>query len=163
MRELLIQLAELLGYILAGRSVMKGLQGWWRELAFTGLNLAALYAFFFCDKESRSAPVFVAYVVLVSVQYLMLRLFAERKGWLPWLAFFTPILFLSLARYAPCKFPCRWGGYQLFNMRFIGISYLAFPQQLSRAGNPQWRGTPSRFPGIPRLLLFCSHDVRGAD
>lgn len=152
MRELLIQLAELLGYILAGRSVMKGLQGWWRELAFTGLNLAALYAFFFCDKESRSAPVFVAYVVLVSVQYLMLRLFAERKGWLPWLAFFTPILFLSLARYAPWQISMQVGGYQLFNMRFIGISYLAFRSSYLVL---EIRNGAAPRPGFLEYLGFC--------
>jgi D-alanyl-lipoteichoic acid acyltransferase DltB (MBOAT superfamily) len=152
MRELLIQLGGLLGYILAGRLVMKALQGWWRELAFTGLNLAALYAFFFYDKGGHHVPAFIAYLVLVGVQYLMLRLFAEQKGWLPWLAFFTPILFLILVRYAPSQFSMQVGGHQLLDMRFIGISYLAF--RSSHLVLEIRNGVVTR-PGFLDYLGFC--------
>jgi hypothetical protein len=43
----LILLAEILGFILAGHLAVKRLQGQWREAAFTVLNIAALYLFFF--------------------------------------------------------------------------------------------------------------------
>ena len=144
MRVLVLQLAMLLGYILAGRLVIKKLQGWQRELLFTGLNLAALYFFFFWD--SRNTPGFVAYLGVVVLQYLTLRLFAERKGWLPWLAFFTPILALVVVRYAPS------GGHPLFTPAFIGISYLAF--RSSRLVL-EIRNGAAPLPGFLDYLGFC--------
>jgi D-alanyl-lipoteichoic acid acyltransferase DltB (MBOAT superfamily) len=126
MNVLSIQLAGILGYILTGRLVMKGLRGQAREFVFAILNLAALYLLFFYDKDGRNTPAFVAYLTVVIIQYLMLRLFAERKGWLPWLAFFTPIMALVLIRYAPSQVSIPLGGHPLFTPRFVGISYLAF-------------------------------------
>jgi D-alanyl-lipoteichoic acid acyltransferase DltB (MBOAT superfamily) len=148
--DLLIQLAILSCYILAGRLVIKYLQGWWRELVFTGLNLAAFYFFFFWN--SRNTPGFVAYLGVVVLQYLTLRLFAERKGWLPWLAFFTPILALVAVRYAPLHISAPFGGHPLFTPAFIGISYLAF--RSSRLVLEIRNGSTPR-PGFLDYLGFC--------
>jgi D-alanyl-lipoteichoic acid acyltransferase DltB (MBOAT superfamily) len=64
------------------------------------------------------------------LQYLMLRWFADAKGRLCWLAFFTPIAVLIFVRYAFGQTYAwladvsgkNWGGVPTF----IGISYLAF-------------------------------------
>jgi D-alanyl-lipoteichoic acid acyltransferase DltB (MBOAT superfamily) len=128
MRELFILLAEILAYILAGHWVMKRLRGLWRETAFAALNLAAFYLFFFHGRGGRYTAAFPAYLALILFQYMMLRLFAEKKGRLPWLAFFTPILALILIRYAPSSL---YGGALVpYAPCFIGISYLAFRNSL---------------------------------
>jgi D-alanyl-lipoteichoic acid acyltransferase DltB (MBOAT superfamily) len=145
-----ILLAEILGYILAGHLVMTRLQGLRREMAFTALNLTALYLFFFYSGDSRSNPTFLAYLVLVTFQYLMLRLFGEKTGWRPWLAFFTPILALILIRHVP---PSFYGSSHLpYGPLFIGISYLAF--RSSHLVLEVRNGT-APLPGFLRYLGFC--------
>src|SRR5690348_15857719 len=88
------------------------------------MNLSALYFVVLWDSQNTSG--FVAYLGVVVLQYLTLRLYAEREGWLPWLAFFTPILALVGIRYAPSRISAPSGGHPLFTPFFIGISYLAF-------------------------------------
>lgn len=119
-----ILLAEILGYLLIGRLLMTWLAGRWRELAFAVLNLAGLYVFFFNGKDPRCIPTYLVYVAWVVFQYATLRLFVGRQGWLPWLAFFTPILALILVRYVPGSLYA--GSHMPYGPFFIGISYLAF-------------------------------------
>jgi D-alanyl-lipoteichoic acid acyltransferase DltB (MBOAT superfamily) len=69
-------------------------------------------------------------LVIVFAQYATLRLFARRKGWLPWLAFFTPIVALILVRYVPASVYSGLAGHAGLEwngiLALIGISYLAF-------------------------------------
>ena len=126
MHGMAILLAELLGYIVAARLVIKRLRGWPREIAFASANLAAFYLVFFSGKGGRSVGVFLIYVALIIFQYLMLRLFADKPGWRPWLAFFTPILALILIRYVPAAVPSSETGLLSLSPLFVGISYMAF-------------------------------------
>jgi membrane protein involved in D-alanine export len=120
----LADLIKMLGYIVAGRFVIKRLSGAWRDFAFAALNIGILYWCFFHGADNRYAPTFLAYLALIIFQYAMLRVFAEKGGWKPWLAFFTPILALILVRYIPQSLYASkslpYGPY------FVGISYLAF-------------------------------------
>lgn len=127
-------------YVLLGRWIVRH-RSRGQDAAFALVNLAAAYLFFFWGKDQRFALLFnllfVAYLALVCIQYLALRFWGARSGWLPWLAFLVPILFLIVIRYAPLvalsglvsgrvrevlqrhpEFTLGWV--------FVGISYLAF-------------------------------------
>jgi D-alanyl-lipoteichoic acid acyltransferase DltB (MBOAT superfamily) len=120
----LAHLIEVGGYVVAGRLVIEWLKGGWREFAFAALNIGVLYRLFFHGADSRYAPTFLAYLALIVFQYAMLRVFGEKGGWKPWLAFFTPILALVFVRYVP---PAFYSSSSLpYGPYFIGISYLAF-------------------------------------
>jgi len=120
----LADLIKMIGYTVAGWLVIKKLNGGWREFAFAALNIGILYLVFFHGADSRYAPTFLAYLVLIVFQYTMLRIFAGKEGWKPWLAFFTPIVALILVRYVP---PSLYGSRSfLYGPYFIGISYLSF-------------------------------------
>lgn len=147
-----ILLAEILGYILAGHLVIKRLSGRWREMAFTALNIAGLYLFFFCGKGGRYVSTFLAYLALVIFQYLMLRLLARKRAGKPWLAFFTPILALILIRYVPSSFFPSTGSHSPYGPFFIGISYLAF--RCSHLVLEVRNGTVPP-PGLLAYLGFC--------
>jgi len=91
-------------YLLVGRWLTRS-RARWRDAAFAVLNVAAVYRFFFWGKDYRFALLFNllfgAYVALITVQYLALRLWSGRPDRSSWLAFFTPIAFLIFIRYAP--------------------------------------------------------------
>ena len=127
-------------YIILGRIVMK-LGSRWRDLAFALLNLFSVYLFFYWTADSEiqlfRSSLFAAYLVMVLIQYLMLRFFTDRSGWLPWLAFLTPIIFLIGVRYGhvpemfafllPKDHPMLQGHPERpLNASFVGISYLVF-------------------------------------
>jgi D-alanyl-lipoteichoic acid acyltransferase DltB (MBOAT superfamily) len=151
MFEQAIQIAALLGCILAGRLVMKWSRGVWRDGAFAALNLAAVYFLFFHGGGRRSWA-FPAYLALAAFQYVMLRLFAEKKrGW-PWLAFFTPIAALILARYVPRSWTLTGTGFLAFTPFFIGLSYLAFRSSLLVL---EIRNGRVPVPNFLRYLGFC--------
>jgi D-alanyl-lipoteichoic acid acyltransferase DltB (MBOAT superfamily) len=150
MRPLCILLCEILGYILAGRWVMRRLGGLGRDTAFAALNVGALYLFFFYGRGAPYSVAFGAYVALVLFQYLTLRLFAEKKGAQPLLAFFTPILALILIRYAPSSL--GKGGLLPGGACFVGISYLAFRCSLLVL---EIRNGTVTTPGILKYLGFC--------
>jgi D-alanyl-lipoteichoic acid acyltransferase DltB (MBOAT superfamily) len=125
-----------LGYVFAARMSLRALGGVTREAAFALLNLAGFYWFCLLDSSEHFKVAYGVYVILVLVQYLMLRLFSEKPGGLPWLAFFTPIAMLVLVRYFPHTLTT------VFNLSsprkleantiiaLIGISYLAFRNSL---------------------------------
>ena len=145
----LSDLLKMLGYIVAARVVLTGLRGTARDFAFAALNLALLDLVFFHGADSRYAPTFAAYLAWVAFQYAMLRLFAERRDWKPWLAFFTPILGLILVRYVP---PSLYASKSLpFGPLFIGISYLAF--RCSHLAIEVRNGTV-KMPGLFEYLSF---------
>jgi membrane protein involved in D-alanine export len=149
MYETLLRVAELLAYIFAGHLVVRRLRGLPRDLAFAVLNLAAVYLFILHGRP-HAKLVFPAYIALVTFQYLMLRLFAGKKGWWPWLAFSTPILALIVIRYLPAV--VFGGRYRADGALFIGISYLAF--RSSHLVLEIRNGTVPR-PGFLDYLAFC--------
>ena len=127
----LVHMAVAIGiYIIACRLVMRHLRGTIREVIFVAFNLAGVYGFLFYGRQSHYTAIFLIYLALVLFQYTMLRVFAEKKGSLPWFAFFTPIAALVIVRYAPASFfsgllhiiGTAWSG----TIVLVGISYLAF-------------------------------------
>ena len=156
----LCSLLLMLAYILAGRLIIRHGRGTPRAMMFAGLNLAFFFVFFF---PLVRWPIFLAYVGLVVCQYLMLRLFANRTGWQPWLAFFTPIFFLIVIRYVPNTFYAHFSGairqainghstHYSIGYYFIGISYLAF--RSSQLVLEVRNGVVPR-PGLWEYLGFC--------
>lgn len=117
---------ELAAYVAVARVLVKWARGHWRDLTFAALNIAALYLFLFRtpDAGPRSIPTYLTYIALVIFQYVMFRVFVGKRGVLPWLAFFTPILILILIRYVPPKLYAS--PHLPEGILFIGISYLAF-------------------------------------
>jgi D-alanyl-lipoteichoic acid acyltransferase DltB (MBOAT superfamily) len=110
-----------------------------RDAAFALLNLAAAYFFFFWGKNHRFTfnLLLATYLVLVSAQYLALRRWSERSGWLSWLAFLMPVGILAAILYAPLGEIARLFGASIraglqhhpeftLSSVFIGSSYLAF-------------------------------------
>jgi D-alanyl-lipoteichoic acid acyltransferase DltB (MBOAT superfamily) len=151
MRGELILPSEILGYLLAAHLILRRLRGMARDVMFTGLNIAALYSFFFYGK-GHSSLAFVAYLGLIVFQYLMLRLFAQKQGWLPWLAFFTPILALIVIRYVPSAASSYAAGFSSYAPLFIGISYLAFRSSYLVL---EIRNATVPVPGFFRYFGFC--------
>lgn len=129
-------LAGLLAYVLAGRVVMSRLTGGVRETALAVLNVAGVFFFLFYGNKEHYALRFGIYVALVAGLYLMVWLFADRRGAWPWLAFFAPIAALIVVRYVP------------------GSVYV----ELGRALGKTWRGVPNMV-GISYLAFRCSRLV----
>ncbi|HUE37392.1 MAG TPA: MBOAT family O-acyltransferase [Candidatus Acidoferrum sp.] len=146
--------AALVIYIVACRLVMRQLKGGWREILFAGFNLAGVYGFLFYGRQSHYNAMFVIYLVLICFQYAMLRGFSEKKGWLPWLAFFTPIAALIVVRYSPgAGLPRVPGlGWTAGGLGLVGISYLAF--RTSRLVLEVRNGSVKR-PRFCEYLNFC--------
>lgn len=107
---------------------MRWFRGICREILFAGANLAGVYTFLFYGKQSHANGIFLIYAGIVCFQYMMLRALSERKGWLPWLAFFTPIAALIIVRYGPISGMAHIPGLEWTagGLGFVGISYLAF-------------------------------------
>ncbi|MBI3882118.1 MAG: hypothetical protein HY301_18920 [Verrucomicrobia bacterium] len=119
-------------YVLLGRWLVRAR---WRGRApaFAVLNLAAVIGLTF----QQSNPKFMMlYVALVCGQYVALRWWATRAGWLPWLAFLMPIAALAVVRYVPVgvwaamsaglREKIREDSHFNFAAHFVGLSYLAF-------------------------------------
>jgi D-alanyl-lipoteichoic acid acyltransferase DltB (MBOAT superfamily) len=120
--------AGLVAYIVLCRFVMRWMRGVSREVALAIINVAALHRFLFNNNATSGNKQFVAYLILICIQFVMLRLFSEKKGSWPWLAFFTPIAALVFVRYEPgvgmARIPgLAWTG---GGLGLVGISYLAF-------------------------------------
>jgi D-alanyl-lipoteichoic acid acyltransferase DltB (MBOAT superfamily) len=70
------------------------------------------------------------YVLAVAAGYFLMRAFAKREGWLPWLAFFYPITLLILFKYLrfswnPLLDRLDWDDW-IIAATIIGLSYMAF-------------------------------------
>lgn len=70
------------------------------------------------------------YILAIAVGYILLRLLAKREGWIPWLAFFYPILLLVLFKYFrfywdPLLDYLDWEDW-VVAATIIGLSYMAF-------------------------------------
>jgi D-alanyl-lipoteichoic acid acyltransferase DltB (MBOAT superfamily) len=120
--------AGLAGYIVACRFAMRWLKGTGREVVLAVLNIAALHRFLFNGGGVSINRMFFIYLGLICFQYAMLRAFAEKKGRLPWLAFFTPIAALIIVRYGPLAGLPRIPGlaWTATGFGLVGISYLSF-------------------------------------
>lgn len=121
-----------LGYLLIARGCLS-LKNYRLKVGLFALtNLAGIVLIFdWSAGRGKAIVFFVAYVFLVGFHHLMLRLFAEREGWLPWLAFLSPIAALIAIRYMPFLWNSVWNALGISLDRplavfFIGISYMAF-------------------------------------
>lgn len=129
-------LIGLLAYIAAARFTMRSLTGGVREAVFAVLNLAGVFFFLFYGGKEHFVLRFVIYVALIVGLYLVLLLFAKRRGLWPWLAFSAPIAALIVIRYVP------------------GEVYVAIGHALGKG----WRGVPNMI-GISYLAFRCSRLV----
>jgi D-alanyl-lipoteichoic acid acyltransferase DltB (MBOAT superfamily) len=76
-------------------------------------------------------PVFAIYFSTVAFHYLLLRAFAARAGWVPWIAFLFPIAAMLTVKYVPALSTPFQAQLQFIGKRhiaefFVGISYMAF-------------------------------------
>lgn len=123
-------LVGLLAYILVGRLAIRKCSGVIRETVLAAANLAGVFFFLFYGSNEHFVVRFATYVALIAALYLVLRLFAARRGGWPWLAFCAPIAALIVIRYVPDELYVALG--QAFGKswhgapRLIGLSYLAF-------------------------------------
>jgi D-alanyl-lipoteichoic acid acyltransferase DltB (MBOAT superfamily) len=129
--HILHSIIALLIYIGVCRLVMRHLSGLGREMIFAILNLFGVYMLLFYGRQPHYAGIFLAYLAVIGFQFLMLWQFSEKKGWLPWLAFFTPIVALIVVRYTPVHVYvalARVAGiiWTSGKPALVGISYLAF-------------------------------------
>ena len=115
-------------YLVGCRLIMRQLREQWREILFAAFNLMAVYGFLFYEPQSPSYGLYLIYIGIICFQYAMLRAFSEKRGWLPWLAFFTPIAALIVVRYGPLAGMSRIPGlaWTATGFGLVGISYLAF-------------------------------------
>ncbi|MBA3513136.1 MAG: hypothetical protein H0T77_02020 [Pyrinomonadaceae bacterium] len=98
----------------------------WRPLLFSLTNLAFIGIMFSESTGKRRAVVFLSvYLALVGVHYLVMTLFSKREGWLPWLAFFSPIIALVLIKYLPFVWEAPLKSIDLKADGFVGISYMS--------------------------------------
>jgi D-alanyl-lipoteichoic acid acyltransferase DltB (MBOAT superfamily) len=123
-------LGGLLAYIVASRLVMRRLAGNAREVVMAALNLTGVYFFLFYGTAAHYPVRFGIYVAIIAGLYVMVCLFAQKRGEWPWLAFFAPIVVLIAFRHVPGSVYQALG--QVFGKNWhrapnlIGISYLAF-------------------------------------
>jgi len=119
-------LALIFGYLALGCWLLRRPLSSRRNVLFSLLNVAGVYGLFFHGRGRDFELFFLIYLALLGLQYLMLRAFAQRRGAIPWLAFFTPIVGLLIVRYAPQVFFKTLGSPFPVTPYFVGISYLAF-------------------------------------
>lgn len=129
-------LTGLLAYVVAGRLIMRLLSGGSREAIFAALNVTGVFFFLFYGGHEHYVMRFGVYLALIFGLYLVLRLFADKRGRWPWVAFFAPIVALIVVRYIP------------------GAAYVALGHALGKT----WRGVPQMV-GISYLAFRCSRLV----
>jgi len=121
-----------LTYLAAARACLLVERRALQTMLFACVNLGAI-AMFFDPREGRRRVVFffAAYLAMAAWHFLMLRLFAEREGAWPWLAFFSPIAALVVVRYTPFLIEPLWKAIPGLSIAspaafFVGLSYMAF-------------------------------------
>jgi len=120
-------LLGLLAYVVLGRLTMRHLTGVGRESIFAALNVTGVFFFLFYGGKEHFVLRFVIYLALIVGLYLVLRLFAQKRGAWPWLAFVAPLAALIIVRYVP-------GGW-----------YVALGHALGKT----WRG-------VPNMIMLCT-------
>ncbi len=129
-------LLGLLSYVVLGRLTMRHLTGVRRESVFAALNVTSVFFFLFYGGKEHFVLRFIIYLALIVGLYLVLRLFAQKRGAWPWLAFAAPLAALIIVRYVP------------------GEWYVALGHALGKT----WRGVPNMI-GISYLAYRCSRLV----
>ena len=76
-------------------------------------------------------PIFFLYLLMVVVHFVLMRIYAMRAGWVPWMAFLFPIVVMLAVKYLPgVDEPFRASlailGKKHIAGFFVGISYMAF-------------------------------------
>lgn len=141
-----IVIFTLCGYVLAARAALSLEDNRKRSLFFALVNIAAFIWLTLLARYSQwvDEPIIslgtsavithvvlvAAYVMTVVFAFVLLRLFAKRGSWLPWLAFAFPILPLVAFRYFPFIWEplieqVSWQPWMIA-ATFIGLSYMAF-------------------------------------
>jgi D-alanyl-lipoteichoic acid acyltransferase DltB (MBOAT superfamily) len=136
----------------AGRLVIAHMRGIPRDALFALLNVAGFYLIFFYSNDVVFTRMFPIYLALIITQYATMRLFASKKGRLPWIAFFTPLAALIVVRYGTRSFFESLKLPYPITPYFIGISYLAF--RCSRLVLEVRNGLAPT-PGLLRYTSFC--------
>ena len=118
----------ILAYVAAARICLSLKPGdSWRPLLFATTNIALIWFVYSQTAGRRRATIFLAiYIGLAAIDYVGLKVFAKRKDWMPWIAFFLPIIALVLIKYIPVIAPTlvpRTG--ILSTIEFVGISYMS--------------------------------------
>jgi D-alanyl-lipoteichoic acid acyltransferase DltB (MBOAT superfamily) len=96
--------------------------------------LAPLSGLFFWQLPAHlrvALPVFALYLATVVVHYVLTRLYARRSGWIPWAAFFFPLVVMVVVKYVPAVSAPFRESLAFIDKRsivefFVGISYMAF-------------------------------------
>jgi len=130
-----------LAYLLLGRWLTP-IRSPWKHALFALMNVLAVYLVYAWDNDNElglgpNSFLFVVYLAVVSAQYIAMRVWGRRAGWLPWLAFLIPIGVLVLIRYVPVRILAGVFGPAAFQFVqrhpefalgsvFVGFSYLAF-------------------------------------
>lgn len=78
-----------------------------------------------------AVPVFGLYLLAGVLHYVLMRKFACRAGWVPWIAFLFPIAVMLVVKYVPgvdgpFRAPLEFLGKNHIAGFFVGISYMAF-------------------------------------
>ncbi|MBI5772287.1 MAG: hypothetical protein HZA89_00920 [Verrucomicrobia bacterium] len=124
-------LAGLALYLAAGRVIVRRCRGGGRDALFALLNIGAVYALYYPLGHLKSAALFVAYLALVTAQFLILRVCVAKKSGVIWAAFAAPLVALAVIKYLPALVDPvqlllgRKSDRALAEL-FVGISYLAF-------------------------------------
>ncbi|HSY17329.1 MAG TPA: MBOAT family O-acyltransferase, partial [Candidatus Acidoferrales bacterium] len=144
-------------YLVEAKIVMRWLSGPFREVMFAATNLVVFYWLYMAG-HVHCATAAIDYLCIVLLQYGMMRAFADKAGRRPWLAFFTPIGFLVLARYLPLCLPAVAAAKLDKIIPFppatylVGISYLAFRTSLLVL---EVRNGRVKRPGLWEYLGYC--------
>jgi D-alanyl-lipoteichoic acid acyltransferase DltB (MBOAT superfamily) len=78
-----------------------------------------------------SVPAFALYLLVVLLHFVLMRVYARRAGWVPWIAFLFPIGVMLTLKYvpgvdAPFRAPLEFIGKKHIAGFFVGLSYMAF-------------------------------------
>jgi len=153
-------------YILVSRLVMRTLTGGPRDAIMALLNLAGVFLFLLhtpLNPLAHAARLLGYYLLLVILQFVMLRLFVGARGWRFWPAFFSPLAILIVLRYVPSQVFAALG--QVVGKHWLGVPpphrhFLSgLPLQPAGLGGPQrFRAQTDPRP-ISRLRLLSAHDA----
>jgi D-alanyl-lipoteichoic acid acyltransferase DltB (MBOAT superfamily) len=94
-------------------------------------SMSGLYFWQLKAQLEVSIPVFALYLLVVLLHYVLMRRYARRAGWVPWIAFLFPIAVMLVLKYvpvvdAPFRAPLEFIGKKHIAGFFVGLSYMAF-------------------------------------
>jgi D-alanyl-lipoteichoic acid acyltransferase DltB (MBOAT superfamily) len=131
----LFPLASAAGFRLAPASLKLKLFALINVLGVLGLCLlSSMNGIYFWQLKAVllvAVPVFVLYLLMVVLHYVLMRMYACRAGWVPWMAFLFPIAVMLAVKYVPgvdepFRASLAFIGKKHIAGFFVGISYTAF-------------------------------------